>query len=286
MYLQFFGLHDYPFKLTPDKALFYAYPKHQEALNTLMVALLSGEGFVKVTGEVGTGKTLLCRKLLAALDGNFHTAWLPNPQYDAMGLRRAVAEELGIDTTGLDDHRLNQRMNERLLALHGQGKHVVLVVDEAQSMSVEALEALRLLTNLETEKTKLLQIVLFGQPELDEILARPGIRQLRQRITFASHITPMDAASVGDYIMHRLRRVGYNGPSLFERSATTLLAKTSRGVPRVINILAHKSLMSAYGRGERLITRRHVEHAILDTREGYGLDRIKPKPFWWRWFGR
>jgi MSHA biogenesis protein MshM len=286
MYLQFFGLNDYPFKLTPDTALFYAYPKHQEALNTLIVALLSGEGFLKVTGEVGTGKTLLCRKLLSLLDDNFHTAWLPNPQYDAAGLRRAVAEELGVTTLGLDDHQLHRCMNERLMALHAQGKRVVLVVDEAQSMSEESLEALRLLTNLETEKNKLLQVVLFGQPELDVILARPGIRQLRQRITFACHITPMDRVSVQDYVMYRLRGAGYNGPALFDSRANQLLAKASRGVPRMINILAHKSLMSAYGRGERLVTKGHVERAILDTRDGYGLERIKPKSFLQRLFGR
>jgi MSHA biogenesis protein MshM len=284
MYLQHFGLREYPFSLTPDTGYFYAYPRHQEALNVLMVALLSGEGFIKVTGEVGTGKTLLCRKLLGLLDEQVLTAWLPNPQLDASSLRRAVADELGVESNGLDDHQLLKRLTERLIQLHAEGRKVVLVVDEAQSMSEEGLEALRLLTNLETEKSKLLQIVLFGQPELDEILSRPSIRQLRQRISFGYHLTPMDEKSVADYVMHRLRRAGYNGPTLIDDQAARLLARASHGVPRLVNILAHKALMSAYGRGERKITRQHIERAIQDSRVGYGMDRIK-KTFWQRLFG-
>lgn len=275
MYLAHFGLREYPFSLTPDTEFFYAHPHHQEALNVLWVALQSGEGFIKVTGEVGTGKTLLCRKLLGMLGDDTQTAWLPNPQLEAHVLRRAVAEELGLKTQGLDDHLLYKRMNERLIELHAQGRKVVLLVDEAQSLGEQGLEALRLLTNLETEKRKLMQIVLFGQPELDELLARPGIRQLRQRITFSYDLTALDEASVADYLMHRLRKAGYNGPALFDGRAVHLIFKASRGIPRLVNILAHKSLMSAYGRGSRRIQGQHVEKAIRDTQVNYGLHRRK-----------
>ncbi|MEO1751089.1 AAA family ATPase [Thiofaba sp. EF100] len=278
MYLQHFGLREYPFSLTPDTGYFYAYPRHQEALNVLKVALIEGEGFIKVTGEVGTGKTLLCRTLLGQLDDSVMTAWLPNPQLDAPALRRAVADELGVDASGLDDHQLLKRLTERLVGLHGEGRRVVLVVDEAQGLGEEGLEALRLLTNLETEKSKLLQVVLFGQPELDTILARPSIRQLRQRITFSHRLTPLDPDSVADYVMHRLRMAGYNGPALLGGRAARLLARGSRGVPRLVNILAHKALMSAYGKGERMLRPIHVRRAIEDTEDA-------TRPRWGGWFG-
>ncbi|MFZ5536569.1 MAG: ExeA family protein [Pseudomonadota bacterium] len=278
MYLRHFGLREHPFSLTPDTAFYYAYPGHQEAINVLSIALLSDQGFVKVTGEVGTGKTLLCRKLLNSLDQNAVTAWLPNPQLDAMALRRAVADELGLDPSGLDDHRLLKQLGERLVEYHAQGRRVILVIDEAQNLTEDALEALRLLTNLETEKSKLLQVVLFGQPELDTILARPSIRQLRQRITFSHRLTPLDPDSVADYVMHRLRMAGYNGPALLGGRAARLLARGSRGVPRLVNILAHKALMSAYGKGERMLRPIHVRRAIEDTEDA-------TRPRWGGWFG-
>ncbi|MGK0674748.1 MAG: AAA family ATPase [Halothiobacillaceae bacterium] len=278
MYLRHFGLREHPFSLTPDTAFYYAYASHQEAINVLSIALLFNQSFVKVIGEVGTGKTLLCRKLLNSLDQNAVTAWLPNPQLDAMALRRAVADELGLEPTGLDDHQLLKRLSERLIEYRAQGRRVILAIDEAQNLTEEGVEALRLLTNLETEKSKLLQVVLFGQPELDNLLARPSIRQLRQRITFSYRLTPLDPASVGDYVMHRLRRAGYNGPVLFGERSVRLLAQGSRGVPRLINILAHKALMSAYGKGERKIRPIHVLRAIDDTEDA-------TRPRWGGWFG-
>jgi MSHA biogenesis protein MshM len=279
MYLQHFGLRESPFSITPDTDFFYAYPRHQEALDVLRVALADGEGFIKITGEVGTGKTLLCRKLLGSLPVDVLSAWLPNPQMDAAGLRAAVAEELGIDTRRLGANELHKRLAERLIEHHEKGRQVLLVIDEAQALGEAGLEAVRLLTNLETEKSKLLQVVLFGQPELDTILARPSIRQLRQRITFSYRITPLDAPSVADYLSHRMRRAGYDGQLVFDPRAARMIARGSRGVPRLVNILAHKALMSAYGTGERRIARDHVRRAIHDTAAA----RQSAARVWWPW---
>jgi len=278
MYLQHFGLRESPFSITPDTEFFYAYPRHREALDVLRVALADGEGFIKITGEVGTGKTLICRKLLAGLPANVLSAWLPNPQRDAQGLQMALADELGIDTRRLGAHELHKRLAERLIGHHQKGRRVVLVIDEAQALGEAGLEAVRLLTNLETEKTKLLQVVLFGQPELDAILARPSIRQLRQRITFSYQLTPFDSGSVADYLSHRLRRAGYDGAQVFAPRAARLLARASRGVPRLVNILAHKALMSAYGSGARQVQSVHVRRAIGDTP-----DASQRMGRWWLW---
>ena len=168
MYLAHFGLHELPFGITPDTSFAYACAGHQEALNTLLVAVKNGEGFIKITGEVGTGKTLLCRKFLSTLDDSYASAYIPNPYLEPRTLLLALAEELGVTLAREDDqHHLIKGLTQALLGFAGQGKSVVLCLDEAQAMPIESLEALRLLTNLETEKRKLLQVVLFGQPELD-----------------------------------------------------------------------------------------------------------------------
>ncbi len=269
MYQEHFGLRELPFSITPDTGFFFSYGHYADALNTLLVALRSGEGFIKVTGEVGTGKTLLCRKLLATLDRDFVSAYLPNPMLTPYGLQSAVAEELGITVDRqANAHRLQKAITERILALNAQGKKVVLCLDEAQAMPIETLETLRLLTNLETEKRKLLQVVLFGQPELEEKLDRPEIRQLRQRITFAYRLEPIDADGMVAYVQHRLMVAGHQGGgSLFRPPALKDLYRASRGIPRLINILAHKSLMAAYGRGDPVVDREHVQMAIADTED-------------------
>lgn len=277
MYLAFYGLQESPFSITPDTSFFYAYQSHREALDVLLVALRSGEGFLKVTGEVGTGKTLLCRKLLDTLGEDFVTAWIPNPQMSADELRLAVLEELGVADDALvsaTPHTLLKHLSRCLIDLHAKGKRVVLLIDEAQALPEEALEAVRLLTNLETRKRKLLQVVLLGQPELDETLERTSIRQLKQRITFAYRLKPLDRASVADYVAHRLSRAGYNGPALFSPGAISRIAEASGGIPRLINVLAHKSLMVAYGKGQRRIEAAHVKAAVADTEgavQGRGL---------------
>lgn len=267
MYLKHFGLTELPFGITPDTSFTYLVQYHQEALNTVLLALNEGEGFVKITGEVGTGKTLLCRRLLQTLDdGCWVSAYLPNPNFDANTLFLALAEELGIkEAAELDQYHLIRRINHTLLGHARAKKRVVVCIDEAQSMPIETLEALRLLSNLETEKRKLLQIVLFGQPELDEKLHRPEVRQLLQRIAFHYRLGSLKKSEIGHYIAHRLRVAGYLGEGLFSRGALRALHQASGGTPRLINILAHKSLMSVFGEGRQTVKVRHVRRARNDT---------------------
>lgn len=267
MYLEHFGLQAPPFALTPDTRAFFDAGTHREALNVLLVALRSGEGFLKVTGEIGTGKTLLCRRLLADLaEEGYVTAYIPNPFVPPNGLRAALADELGLQyPRNLGQHHLLRLINERLLSLAEVGRSVVVVVDEAQSMPDATLEALRLLSNLETERQKLLQLVLFGQPELDERLSQPALRQLRQRISFAHRLRPLPSELVVRYVDHRLRIAGSGGEQLFVPRALRRLARASRGVPRLVNILANKALMAAYGEGVRRVAPRHVRAAERDT---------------------
>lgn len=275
MYRAHFGLHEAPFSLTPDTGYFYPHASHREAFTTLRVALQGGEGFVKLSGEVGTGKTLLCRKLLNTLDeGENVTAYLPNPCLTPAALRMALAEELGIRyPRNQGQHRLLQRLHEGLIGIHATGRRVVLLLDEAQALPDETLEALRLLTNLETEKNKLLQVVLFAQPELDARLAQPRLRQLRQRITFAHRLQGLDGAAVDGYLRHRLQVAGHADGGLFSAGASTALQRASGGTPRLLNILAHKALMAAYGRGLSRVDRRAVAAACDDTE---GLPQVGP----------
>lgn len=266
MYLEFFALKEMPFSITPDTSYFMSRAGYQDALNVLLVALRSGEGFVKVTGEVGTGKTLLCRTLLNRLGPEFVTAYLPNPYVKPMTLFLSIADELGIPYgSDIGQHAFMKRLYKALLDFHNQGKRVVVCLDETQAMPVETLETLRLLTNLETEKSKLLQVVLFGQPELDEVLENPSIRQLKQRITFSYRLLPLNRVALDQYLRHRLSVAGYEGGELFNRAARDLLHQGSGGIPRLVNILANKALMSAFGRGDGQVGREHMRQAIEDT---------------------
>ena len=275
MYLDHFGLSELPFGITPDTSFTALTRSHQEALNTLLVALNSGEGFIKITGEVGTGKSLLCRRLLQALPENAVSAYLPNPYLAPRTLLLALAEELGVAVdSASDDYHLLKCVNEALLAYAGDERPVVVCIDEAQAMPLETLESLRLLSNLETEKRKLLQIVLFGQPELDRKLAEPSVRQLLQRIAFHYRLGCLGREEVGNYLAHRLRVAGYRGDELFAPRAVRSLHRASRGTPRLLNILAHKSLLAVYGEGRHAVLPRHVRQAAADT-EGAAA------PGWW-----
>jgi MSHA biogenesis protein MshM len=275
MYLAHFGLHELPFGITPDTQFVYAGSSHQSALNTLLIAHKTGEGFIKVTGEVGTGKTLLCRRFLAQLDDNTVAAYIPNPMLEPRALLASVAEELGAEP-GKDAAFLIKNINRRLLTLAAEGKHALVCIDEAQTLPSLSLESLRMLSNLETEKRKLLQIILFGQPELDEKLAAPSARQLLQRIVFHHDIAPMPKSELQAYLDHRLQVAGHRGESLFQPAATRLIHRYSNGTPRLVNILAHKALLAAYGAGRHFIDAGMVRRAAADTQGA------KPARWWWK----
>ena len=266
MYLQHFRLTELPFTITPDTAFFMNRSGYRDALNVMKVALDMGEGFLKVTGEVGTGKTLLCRALINNLGDEYVTAYVPNPYLSPESLFLTIADELGIRyMPNIKQHALLKRITWSLLKLRKEGKRVVLCLDEAQAMPIETLETLRLLTNLETEKRKLIQVVLFGQPELDEVLSEPSIRQLRQRITFSYTLAPLSRDAMKRYLDHRLSVAGYTDGDMFDEDALELLYVASRGIPRLVNILAHKAMIVAYGIGDLLVTRKHMRVSIEDT---------------------
>ena len=276
-YVTYFGLREPPFGITPDTSFFYACRSTQEALNTLLVAISNGEGFIKITGEVGTGKTLLCRKFLATLDAGWVSAYIPNPTLDPRGLLLAIAEELAVPVdVAADQHRLLKGITKCLLDLARLRKRVVLCMDECQAMPLETLEAVRLLTNLETEKRKLLHVVLFGQPELDRRLADPSIRQLLQRISFQYTLKGLAEDEVGAYIAHRLAVAGYSRGAMFSDGAVRALHRAGRGVPRLINMLAHKSLLLVFGQGAERVERSHINAAVGDTPAAAPLTRA-----WW-----
>ncbi len=268
MYREHFGFKELPFLMTPDPGFFCHLRAHTEALNTLLFSLQSGEGFIKVVSEVGSGKTLLCRKLLDALASETYvTAWIPNPALSPTELRYALARELSIDAATLVNHShdLHTLIYERLWHLHANGKRVILLLDEAQALPDESLEALRLLTNLETSKVRLLQIVLFGQPELDVRLSQPHLRQLKQRISFSCRLDPLTRNELDTYLLHRMIIAGNTQPLFFSRRARDYLYRVTRGTPRLINVLCHKALILAYGKGKHQITRDIMVSAARDT---------------------
>lgn len=282
MYLRHFSLREAPFSITPDTAFFFAHEGAQAALNTLLLALRTGEGFLKIVGEVGCGKTLLCRQLLNTLQDEFVTAYIPNPDMGADDLLVALAQELNIELVPpLSRNRVLGTLRDGLLQ-HAQAQRpVLLCIDEAQATRMATLESLRLLSNLETEKRKLIQIVLFGQPELDAVLARPQIRQLMQRITFSYYLGALDARSVPAYLEHRLAVAAqdeFTDVKVFEEDAVRALTTFSAGVPRLVNVLAHKCLMLAFGENEHRVRQRHVRLAAADTPGAR-----RPAPWWKRW---
>jgi MSHA biogenesis protein MshM len=278
VYLNHFGLREFPFGITPDTSFIYSADAHQEALNTLLIGLNTGEGFIKITGEVGTGKTLLCRRFLATLGEDQLVAYLPNPMLEPRILLIAIAEELGLKLQGFDyQFHLLKEFNQHLLDMAAQGKRVVICIDEAQSMPLESLEALRLLSNLETEKRKLLQVVMFGQPELDQKLADPAVRQLRQRIVFHYRMPGLKLQEAAHYLAHRLRVAGHRDGDVFPPASARRLFRWSSGTPRLVNVLAHKSMLLAYGEGKTRVSRAHVDLAGNDT-EG-----LRPLHWWQRW---
>lgn len=267
MYLKHFGLSEAPFSITPDTSFYFASHSYQEGLNTLLFAILSGEGFIKITGEVGTGKTLLCRKLMSSLDASFKIAYVPNPYLEPQSLLMMLAQELGIDLpTTVTQHSLLTALTRGLLNFAQNGTKVVVCLDEVQAMPIETLEALRLLSNLETEKRKLLQVVIFGQPELEIKLNHASIRQLKQRITFEYQLDRLTRDEMQYYLSHRLNIAGYQGSRIFSGIALTMMYLKSKGVPRLVNILAHKALLASYGKGKSQVGLIEVLAAAADTK--------------------
>lgn len=285
MYESFYGLREPPFGLTPNTHFFMHSVSHAQALEMLLVGLRTGEGFLKVTGEVGTGKTLICRMLLNLIEDEYVSAYIPNPSCSPETLYCLLADELSeipqSDITKhmsshIDDYfnssmtnevhmRALQKIQENLLLLAAQGKRVVLIIDEAQSMPRDTIEALRLISNLETESEKLIQIVLFGQPELDQRLAQDDMRQLAQRISFHYRLQPFSDRIVAEYVSHRLHQAGRQNSDLFTGPAIAALAKASKGIPRIINVLCHKALLLGYGQGVACVDKPQIMAAIKDT---------------------
>lgn len=261
MYLDFYGLQAPPFEITPDPRYLYYSRRHREALEHVLFGLEQRKGFVQLTGEVGAGKTTLCRAILAELKEGWATALILNPVMSSTQLLRSILQELGLDARGSDRVRLVGRLNEFLLDRAAVSENVALFVDEAQDLSDTLLEELRLLSNLETDDRKLLQIVLIGQPELRDRLARPQLRQLRQRILVRYHLEPLDRTETQSYIAHRLSVAGANGRPIFTAPALWFIHRRSQGIPRLINALCDTTLLAGYAEGCDVLRWRHVRRA-------------------------
>ena len=269
MYNQHFGLAQYPFSLTPNTRYFLKLPSHQQAFDLLLEALAGEANFAKITGEVGTGKTMLCRKALNSLEfhkNRFVTAYIPHPIFGAEGVVHAIAEELSIEReANLSDYELLKSVTESIAGCSREGKRVVLFIDEAQAMPEETLATVHLLANIETQNPNPLQVILFGQPELDELLDRPMLAKIKRDLAFSFILPALDRDDVAAYVAHRLAKAGYSGPHMFTKKALNLLYDGSQGIPRLINVLSHKALMVAFGRGEQVIDEHHIGDAIKDT---------------------
>lgn len=265
MYLEHFGLSEPPFRITPHTDFFFDGADRGATLEALVYAILNDEGIVKVSGEVGSGKTMLCRVLMERLPAQVETIYLTTPSLGRDEILYAIADELRLEFSQGRMSVALRELQEHLIRLYAEGRRVVILIDEAHAMPEETLEQVRLLSNLETSRHKLLQIVLFGQPELDEALARPSLRQLKDRITHSFRMRPLSEAEVARYLSFRMRAAGYRGPDVFTPKAVALIARASDGLTRRINILADKSLLSAFSADTHAITARHARAAIADS---------------------
>lgn len=266
MYNEHFGLERAPFRITPDTKLFYPGGARGEILEALMYAVSSGEGIVKLVGEVGSGKTMLCRMLEERLADKVDIVYLANPSLSPEDTLHAIALEMKLDVDpGANRLQVMHALQERLLEKHADNRQVVVFVEEAQSMPIATLEEIRLLSNLETNRDKLLQIVLFGQPELDDNLDKPEIRQLKERITHSFYLQPFTPEQMREYVNFRMRAVGYRGPDIFRAGAYRRMARASGGLTRRINILADKALLAAFAEDAFDVGKRHVKIAVNDS---------------------
>ena len=266
MYYDYFGLKQAPFKITPDTSMFFPGGNRGAILDALIYTIMNGEGIIKVVGEVGSGKTMLCRMLEKELPASVEVVYIANPSLSPENILHAIAFDLDLavqaDTSRLE---VMNCLQEYLLAKHSAGQHVVIFIEEAQSMPVATLEEIRLLSNLETQQNKLLQIVMFGQPELDTIISQREIRQLKERITYSFQLNPFATGDIRDYLNTRLRACGYRSGELFQTHAVRLIEKYSLGLVRRINILADKAMLAAYAGNTNLVTARHVRQAARDS---------------------
>ncbi len=265
LYLEHFGLNEAPFRITPHTDFFFDGADRGATLEALLYAALHEEGIVKVVGEVGSGKTMLCRVLIERLPPHIETVYLANPSFTRDEILYAVAEELKVEIPRERVTGALHALHDRLIESYGQGRRTLVLIDEAHAMPEETLEQVRLLSNLETSRHKLLQIVLFGQPELDEVLALASMRQLKDRITHSFRMRPLSAAEVATYLTFRMRAAGYRGPDVFAPTAVTLIARAAGGLSRRINILADKALLAAFSEGTHAVGMRQARAAVADS---------------------
>jgi MSHA biogenesis protein MshM len=277
LYLEHFGLSEPPFRITPHTDFFFEGADRGATLEALIYAVLHDEGIVKVSGEVGSGKTMLCRVLMERLPNDVATIYLATPSLARDEILHAIADDLELRLSPERRSVALRELQEHLIQLYGAGRRVVILIDEAHVMPEDTLEQVRLLSNLESNRHKLLQIVLFGQPELDETLAKASLRQLRDRITHGFRMRPLGVADVAKYLSFRMRAAGYRGPEVFTPRAVTLIARASGGLTRRINILADKSLLAAYTENTHAITERQVRAAIADSE--FAAPRKSLRPF-------
>lgn len=269
MYLEHFGLSEFPFRITPHTDFFFSGANRGATLEALIYAVTSDEGIVKVSGEVGTGKTILCRVLMERLPDNVTIVYLANPSLSREDILYAIAAELGIDLPeNARAAAVLRKLQEHLITLYGSGRQVVVLIDEAHAMPTETLEEIRLLSNLESNRHKLMQLVMFGQPEINDILSRPDMRQLRERITHNFALEPLVREDVAHYLDFRMRAAGYRGPEVFSPAAVKRITSASLGLTRRINILADKALLAAFAANSHQITPREIRAAINDSEFG------------------
>ena len=264
MYLDYYGLSEPPFDITPNPRFLFYSAKHREAYNHLLYGIRERKGFVQLTGEVGAGKTTLCRAMLEQLDANYATALILNPVMNSQEMVKAIALEYGLPVNGLDRLEIISVINQFLLQQVEAGKETVLIIDEAQDLTDELLEQIRLLSNLETDNRKLLQIVLMGQPELRDRLNNPRLRQLRQRITVRYHLLPLSRHEVNQYVHHRLHLCGGNGIPSFTRAALWRVYHYTQGIPRLVNAVCDKALMAGFVQQRGSIDFRLINRAIRE----------------------
>jgi len=279
LYLDHFGLDEAPFRITPHTDFFFDGADRGATLEALLYAIVHDEGIVKVSGEVGSGKTMLCRVLMERLPEQVEIVYLANPSLSRDEILHAIADDLNL---GFTHDRITvalRELEEHLIDIYADGRRVVILIDEAHAMPEETLEQVRLLSNLESSRHKLLQIVLFGQPELDAMLNKSSMRQLKDRITHSFRMRPLSEAEIGKYISFRMRAAGYRGPEIFSARAVAMIAKAASGLTRRVNILADKSLLAAYADNKHSITAREARAAIRDSEFGRLLNERPGTPF-------